>query len=276
MIKRILVATDGSEQATLGVHYAVALASKCQAQLTGLHVVDVKLLEGPILRDISASLGTAPYVNYQNNIALILEERGRAVLAAVQTVCAEAGIECQTELATGAVPRTILEHAELADVIVMGRAGEHTEWLDGVVGSTTAAVARRASQPVLVTGRRELGGNRFVVAYDGSQHAKRALKAAVQLSPSWMERCHILIVGEDQAPALQEEIAAYLGAHDLDHDVVIRDGDPSEAIVAYASEAGADLLVMGAYGHTKVRELVVGSTTAYALNHAPCPLLLCR
>jgi nucleotide-binding universal stress UspA family protein len=276
MIKRILVATDGSEQATLGVHYAVALASKCQAHLTGLHVVDVKLLEGPFLRDISASLGTAPYVNYQNNIALILEERGRAALAAVQTACADAGISCDTELATGAVPRTILEHAELADMVILGRAGEHSEWLDGVVGSTTAAVARRASQPVLVTGRRELGGTRFVVAYDGSQHAKRALKAAVQLSPSWMEHCHILIVGEAQADALREEIAAYLRAHDLNHEIVVRDGDPSEVIVTYASESGADLLVMGAYGHTKVRELVVGSTTAYALNHATCPLLLCR
>src|SRR5690606_17565563 len=73
MIKRILVPTDGSHVATLGVEYAIALASACQAHLTGLHVVDVKLLEGPFLRDISASLGTAPYVNYQNNIALILE-----------------------------------------------------------------------------------------------------------------------------------------------------------------------------------------------------------
>lgn len=276
MIKRILVPTDGSHVATLGVEYAIALASACQAHLTGLHVVDVKLLEGPFLRDISASLGTAPYVNYQNNIALILEERGRAALDAFGKACANANIECSTELTTGIVPRAILEHAELADLIVMGRAGEHSEWLDGLVGSTTSAVARRAVQPVLVTGTRDLGARRFVVAYDGSQHAKRALKAAVQFIPYFSEPCHVLVVGESHAPGLREEIDGYLKAHNHAYEFAVREGDPSEAIVSYAGEANADLLVMGAYGHTKVRELVVGSTTAFALNHAPCPLLLCR
>lgn len=276
MIKRILVPTDGSEIATRGVEYAIAFAAMCQAHLTGLHVVDVKLLEGPFLRDISASLGTAPYVNYQNNIALILEERGRVALHSFEELCGRANIECETELITGIVPRAILEKAELADLIVMGRAGEHSEWLDGLIGSTTATVARRASQPVLVTGTGALGAKRFVVAYDGSQHAKRALKAAVQLIPYWSEPCHALVVGNGHVDALRDELDAYLKAHNHAYEFAVRDGDPSEAIVEYAREAGADLLVMGAYGHTKVRELVVGSTTAYALNHAPCPLLLCR
>lgn len=275
MIKRILVPTDGSEVASLGVDYAIAFASMCQSHVTGLHVVDVKLLEGPFLRDISASLGTAPYVNYQNNIALILEERGRAALHAFEQACQRASIDCSTSLVTGVVPRSILEHAELADLVVMGRAGEHSEWLDGLVGSTTAAVARRATQPVLVTGTREVGARRFVVAYDGSQHAKRALKAAVQILPYWSEPCHVVVAG-DHPDGLRDEVDAYLGAHNHAYEFVVRGGDPSEVIVAYAREAGADLLVMGAYGHTKVRELVVGSTTAYALNHAPCPLLLCR
>jgi nucleotide-binding universal stress UspA family protein len=276
MIKRILVPTDGSEQATVGVDYAIALAAQCQGRLSGLHVIDVKLLEGPFLRDISASLGTAPYVNYQNNIALILEERGRAALRAFESACHDAGLECQTRIATGVVARAILENAELADLIVMGRAGEHSEWLDGLVGSTTASVVRRAKQPVLVTGQRELGGRRLVVAYDGSQHAKRALKAAMQLVPHWSEPFDVLFVGNRETDALRQEVESYLDAHASSFEFVVRSGDPSEAIVTYAQEAGADLLVMGAYGHTKVRELVVGSTTAFALNHAPCPLLLAR
>ena len=78
MIKKILVPTDGSESAGVSVSYAVSLAEKHDASLHGLHIIDVKLLEGPFLRDISASLGTAPYVNYQNNISMILAERGKA------------------------------------------------------------------------------------------------------------------------------------------------------------------------------------------------------
>ena len=158
----------------------------------------------------------------------------------------------------------------------MGRGGEHTQWLDGLVGSTTAAVVRRASQPVLVTAVDTPGRKRFMVAYDGSAHAKKALQTAASIGLDWEMPCHVLVVGEKKAEALLEEARFYLDAHALAVDYVIRQGDPSETIVAYAGECESDLLVMGAYGHTKVRELVVGSTTAYAMNRSPCPLLLTR
>ena len=111
MIKHILVPTDGSDSAARGVRYAVGMARRYDAKLHGLHVVDVKLLEGPFLRDVSASLGTAPYVNYQGNISLILEERGGSALDTFLQACQEAKVECDTELLTGLVARSIIEKA---------------------------------------------------------------------------------------------------------------------------------------------------------------------
>jgi len=274
MIKRILVPTDGSEYASVGVRYAVALAKCYKATLVGLHVVDIKLLEGPFLRDISASLGTAPYVNYQGNVSMILEERGGAALDAFRRACEEAGITCEAYQVTGIVTRCIVEKSELTDLIVMGRGGEHGQWLDGLVGSTTAGVVRRATQPVLVTGVDTPGTQRLVAAYDGSVHAKKALQTAAGISADWKMPCHVLVVGDEKMEYLIQEARAYLETHDITANYVLRSGDPSEVIVGYAKECEADLLVMGAYGHTKVRELVVGSVTAYALNHAQCPLLL--
>lgn len=276
MIKRILVSTDGSERAMVGVRYAVALAKQYGATLHGIHVVDIKLLEGPFLRDISASLGTAPYVNYQGSISLILEERGAAALDAFKRACEADGVAYETTLATGVVTRSILEASEGADLLVMGRAGEHTQWLDGLVGSTTESVVRRATLPVLITNTDTPGTKRLVAAYDGSRYAKRALKAAAGMSLDWHMPCHVLVVDEGNGPEILEEARVYLKPYETDADYVLRPGDPSEAIVAYAEECEADLLVMGAYGHTKVRELVVGSTTAYAINHSPCPVLLLR
>ena len=275
MIKRILVPTDGSDSAMVGVRYAVALAQRSKAILCGLHVVDIKFLEGAFLRDISASLGTAP-INYQGSMSLILEERGTAALDLFKQVCEESGVSFEVSRLTGVVPRCIVEKSELTDLIVMGRSGEHTEWLDGLVGSTTEAVVRRTQLPVLVTGIDTPGTNRFMVAYDGSPHAKHALHAAARIGVEWRLPCHVLVVGEAKAESLLEEARSYLAPHDVTAEYVLRNGDPSETIVAYAKECEADLLLMGAYGHTKVRELVVGSTTAYALNHAPCPLLLSR
>jgi nucleotide-binding universal stress UspA family protein len=276
MIKHILVPTDGSDQALLGVKYAVALARHFGATVHGLHVVDVKLLEGPFLRDVSASLGTAPFANYQGNITLILEERGKAALKMFQDVCNGAGVSCACDQMVGLVPRTILDKSELTDLIVLGRSGEHSQWLEGLLGSTTQAVVRRSTRPVLVTGVETPGSNRFLVAYDGSAHAKRALQIAAQVSASWGAPLEVLSVGGAKAGAMLDEAREYLGAHDIAVNYVARDGDPSEVIVDHATQCKADLLVMGSYGHTKVRALVVGSTTAYAMNRAPCPLLLTK
>ncbi len=275
MFKKILVPTDGSESALVGSRYAIALATRHDACLRALHVVDVKLLEGPFLQDLSASLGTTPYVNYQGNAAMILDERGKAALEEVRQACEEAGVPCETALVTGIVPRAIVEHSHLTDLIVMGRAGEHREWLEGLVGSTTEAVVRRATQPVLVTATGEPGGQRVLVAYDGSEHARHALKVAASMAVDWGRPLILLAVGDSEKAALTEA-RGYLQAYDLDVDYVPRSGDPGETIVAYAAECEAGLIVMGAYGHSKVRELVIGSTTDYVMHHAPCPVLLTR
>ncbi|MFO7973640.1 MAG: universal stress protein [Candidatus Hydrogenedentota bacterium] len=277
MIKHILVPTDGSPAAEAGVRFAATFATKYQATVRGLHVVDIKLLEGPFLRDISASLGTAPYVNYQGNIAMILEERGKTALQSVEKICANAGVECNTELITGLVVGAIVEQGELTDLIILGRSGEHSEWLDGLIGSTAGAVVRRSTRPVLITGRETPGHELFVAAYDGSGHARAALHVAAEVTRDWGAALRVLVVGEgERAAAWAQEAQSYLEPYELDAHSVVRNGDSSETIVAYAEETKADMLIMGAYGHKKMRRLVVGSTTAYAMNHSPCPLLLTR
>lgn len=276
MVKKILVPTDGSPCAVVGVQYAVALAQQHGASLHGLHVVDVRLLEGPFLRDISASLGTAPFVNYQSNISTILTERGTAALKAFEELCSAANVPAETSLETGVVSERIAHCSELMDMVVMGRVGEHSDILDGLIGSTTQAVIRRAKCPVLVSGRAEAKLKRFTVAYDGSAHAKKALQFGTSLAESWHVPFEVLVVGNDGGEGLLRDAKDYLKAHEVTPEYVTLNADPSEGIVTHARDSETDLIVMGAYGHTKVRELVVGSTTAYVTNHAPCPVLLTR
>ena len=276
MIKRILVPTDGSAASSSGAAYAVGLAQQYVARLHGLHVIDVRLLEGPFLRDISSSLGVEPYGNYLTGIGDILRERGKAVLAAFHDLCADANVEADSSLDSGLIAHCIVERSELSDLIVMGRSGEHSGFLAGLLGSTAQAVIRRAHCPVLVTGRAEAGLRRFLVAYDGSVHAKKALQMAAALAETWGVPFDVLVVGETGIEGRFSEARSYLEAHEVEAEYISRTGDPSESIVAVAAEHAADLVVMGAYGHTKVRELVVGSTTDYAIHHAPCPVLLTR
>jgi len=277
MIKRILVPTDGSESSALGVTYAVSLAQSFDAHIQGIYVVDVKLLEGPFLQDLSASLGTAPYVNYQGNISLLLEERGNSALKFLSEACAAADVPCEVAQASGVVAKTITDHSGLADLIVMGRGGEHSEWLEGLIGSTAEAVIRRSTLPVLITGQSHVGRDNMLVAYDGSSHAQNALKTAVAFAEVWKTKLQILVVGEkSNTEGIVSKVRGYLDAHDIEEEIVRADGEPGEVIVETAASMAADLIVMGAYGHAKVRELVVGSTTTFVINHAGCPVLLAR
>jgi nucleotide-binding universal stress UspA family protein len=85
----------------------------------------------------------------------------------------------------------------------------------------------------------------------------------------------VLVVGDDSThPA--SEVNGYLEAHEVAGTVLEAKGDSGEQIVEFAKSTDADLIVMGAYGHSKVRELVVGSTTTFVINHAACPVLLAR
>lgn len=276
MFRRILAPTDGSEPARISTRYAIELAKKYDGMIVALHVVDVKLLEGPFLQDLSASLGTAPYVNYQGNIAMLLDERGKAALAEVDDACGKAGVKCETRLVTGIVVRAILEESGLADLIVMSRGGEHHQWLEGLTGSTTEAVVRRTALPVLVTGVENPGGDRFLLAYDGSEHARHALRTAVSLAVDWDMAFKVLSVGEKHGADRLDEARNYLQNYDVRVEYEHGPGDPGETIAAKARAYQADLVVMGAYGHSKVRELVVGSTTSFVMQHTECPLLLCR
>ncbi len=275
MIKRILVPTDGSESARRAALYAVALGARLGASLEAVHVVDVKLLEGPLVRDITTAMGATPFVTPPGNIAALLEERGRAALEWFGGECVRAGLPCETGISIGIVPRIIAEKARLSDLIVMGRGGEHSAWLEGFLGSTTQAVVRRSPVPVLVTGTDTPVFEDMLVAYDGSPLAKRALRAGAGVACEWNMRLHLLVVAA--APErLLGEAREYLEARPVRVEYTGVSGDPGEAIVAHAEKCAAGIVVMGAFGHTKLREMMLGSTTVYTLNKAPCPVLLIR
>ncbi len=275
MIKRILVPVNGGEAAARGVRYAAALAARYKAHIIGLSVIDVRLLENPFVRDIATGTGTPPFLNYPDGIAAVLEERGRAALETLQSECGTAGVTCETSVATGVVPLEIVERAELADLIVMGRTTRHGERMEEFAGSTTESVARHATVPVLVTAADGPGGGGCLAAYDGSPHARNALRTAVEVAAEWQMPLHLLVVSDTPQPLL-DEARGYVQSHNIAVEYKTRTGKPGGQIAACAADCGATLIVMGAFGHTKLRELIAGSVTVQTLHHAPCPVLLVR
>ena len=130
---------------------------------------------------------------------------------------------------------------------------------------------------MLVTGTDTPGSRRFLLAYDGSQHSRAGLQHAANKAACWNAPLDVLVVApEASAKHRIEEARTYLAAHPVPVEYISKEGDAAELIVSHAKERGIDLIVMGAFGQSKVLELVLGSTTAHTLNHAPCPVLLVR
>lgn len=280
MIKSILVALDGSEHAEAALQHALWLAGRLRATVLGLHVIDVVSIEGLGFRlhDISGSLGFEPYLDFSAKMREALRERGRVLLETFAGRCAERDVPCDTILATGIVANEICDQARLADLVVMGHRGVNEQFSTGLLGSTTESVTRKSPKPVFVSSMRfkEIGNP--VLAYDGSQRASAAMHAAAEMASALslpLTVVHVTREEPDGARVL-DEARRYLQSYGLRLTCETVTGYPHQRIVEFIRERAHDLLFIGAYGHSRIIEMVLGSTTEYVLRNSPAPVFLAR
>ncbi|HEY6001145.1 MAG TPA: universal stress protein [bacterium] len=278
MLKSYLVTVDGSDYSAAAVGYAIALARRASARITLLSVVDIVSLEGPFLADLSGIVGVVPYLDLQQQVRDALIEKARVILETHAATVRAAGLECATRSETGVVSRVICDAAASHDAIVAGRRGEHASWSGFLLGSTVEEVVRGCAKPVLVTPRQERPVTRILAAYDGSRTANRALGLAATLAAGLDLPLVVVCVSSDEREgrATLGEAESYLEPHRLRVKALLESGSPVEGILQVAQREACDLIIMGAYGHSRVRELIVGSTTDGILRAATDPVLLYR
>jgi nucleotide-binding universal stress UspA family protein len=278
MIKSILVPTDGSALSRVALDYGIYLAEKFKAQITGLHVVDARDLEGPLLSDIAGSLGFTPYQSYLPKFRKILEDRGDMILEGFRTLCEQKSIRPKVKRLAGMVPTIIAEEAKKVDLVLIAQRGLHERWSSGLLGSTTESVVRKSPRPVLVTPAtfREFGD--VLVAYDGSVPSNQALKTACELFAYSETRLKAVVVTGDakRCEALTEEIEVFVSPYQVDVEIECLEGEPAKEILRYAEQNRIDLIVMGAFGHSRIHDLILGGTTAYIIQKTTLPILLNR
>jgi len=278
MIKSVLIPTDGSAYSKVALAYGIYLAERFGAQITGLHVVDERDLEGPLLSDIAGALGFSPYQNYLPKFRKVLEDRGDLILEAFRSSCQERSIRPKLKRVSGTVPGVIAEEAKKVDLVIIAQRGEHERWSSGLLGSTTESVVRRSPRPVLVTPDSFREFENVLVGYDGSIESNQALKTTCDLFAYSDTRLKTLVVTRDRkrCEALTEEIEAFVSPYEMDVDIECLRGEASKEILGYADAAQIDLIVMGAFGHSRIHDLILGGTTAYIIRNTTLPVLLNR
>lgn len=276
MIERILVPTDGSGYSNIALEYAIYIAKKLNSTLVGLNVVDIRLMQAPVVCDISGSIGIPPCQEFMPVDESGLALKAENILKAFADRCKAREVRNETQKAEGIIDESIIEEGRKADMILLAQRGEHLHL--GGIGTTAEAVIRKSGKPVIVTPAAFKEIESMAIAYDGSPPADNALKMAAELSQSTAWPLSILIITDDQSlgAKLIKKTETILDPYSLDSDTVILAGDEDRAIIRFIKEGSVELMVMGAYGHNRLRELLLGSTTNYVIRKTTIPVLLHR
>jgi nucleotide-binding universal stress UspA family protein len=279
MIKTILVGVDGSEHARTATAYALWLAERLGACVAALHVVDIVSIEGSFFHDISGSLGFEPYLDFSSKMRGVLQERGKALLDGFAAEAATRGVTADTTLGMGIVANEIVERARTADLVVIGRRGVNERFSTGLLGGTSESVTRKCPKPVFVAPETFRECARPLLAYDGSTRAASVMQQAAEFCATLDLPLTVLTVhrDEEQGRRILGEASSYLQPYSLQVEYELQQtGNAPERIANFIRERGYDLLFIGAYGHGRIIEMVLGSTTEYVLRNADCPVFLFR
>lgn len=280
MIRSILVCTDGSAHGDCACDYAIHLALKLRAELSALHVLDSRTLEGPLMADLSGWLGAAPYAAAVGQFREMLENKGRAIIEAFGKKAEEAGVAAEARILMGHPARVLPTSAINAELVVLGRRGEHAD-LDGDSAGTTAErVVRHSERPVMLVPKTFHPVGKILVAYDGSNHGSKALHEGIELAQALGVPMVVLAVAEHHDIETAQEFAQtamrLVRAHECAAAPMVTKGIAGPAILKVAEEVGADLIVAGAFGHSRMHELILGSTSSFLMARSNKPVMLVR
>jgi nucleotide-binding universal stress UspA family protein len=279
MFKTILVPIDSSDTSLVAVDYAIDLSRSFNSEVEGISIIDIKKLAGPFMRDLGTSIGgMVPYADFQQNLRTFMEDTARAALDELEGKCNSAGIPCTRTMKEGVVSKEIFESAKRCDMIAMGMSGEHAFWRDAFLGSNLESVVRQTHKPVLVTPEKYKKITKILVAYDASSFSTKALTAGADIAEQMKLPLTVVTVSDDKKAG--EDILSQADENLKDckitYDKVLKDGETVSAILDSCNEGSYDLLVLGAYGHSKIRELILGNTTVQIMRKVSCAVLLCR
>lgn len=280
-MKKLLVCTDGSSYARVCCEYAAWLANRTGASIEVLYVTDLRQFEVPLVADLSGSLGIQPYQAILGQLQDLESKKARVVLDDAARVFEEAGLgdRLTTTHKTGLLVDCLSDYEGSEDLVMLGKRGENANFATEHLGSTMERVVRASNRPCLVTSRSFGAPKRVLVAYDGGDSCRRAVEF---LSKSDLIRdldVHIVTVvthSEDEALKHLREAEKIMRDEGGSPICQMLHGDTEEAISSYVSSTDIGLLVMGAYGHSRIRYLIIGSTTTEMIRTCKVPVLLFR
>ncbi len=282
MLKRILVALDFDSDTSVATRYAVEIAQRCDAEVTGLALVDSKGVEA---ESSGAGLGAMYYAEkLQHKLSAEARAQAHHLLRDFAAELDRAGVPHTDDHVEEGVPfERIVEDMKYHDLLIAGAESHffypdrdrRTHVMDEVVerGAAATLVVEATYRPI----------RRVMVAYDRSVSAARAMQKFAELGPFDTEHVEVEVVNvrhDDDARAESELMlrlaTSYLTAYRFASVVgtSVSGHSPKDILLGHAERTRADLIVAGAHAKTGLSKFLFGSTATGLIDQADVPLFL--
>lgn len=280
----VMACIDGSPQAAAVCDCSAWASKRLDAPLTLLHVLDRQ--QYPVSGDLSGIIGLGSREFLLQELATLDEKRaklaleeGRMMLDSARQRAISAGVaqpECRQR--HGDLVESLRDLQDETRLLVIGRQGEDSGDAIQHIGSQLENVIRTMQRPILVAPGDFSEPQSVMLAFDGSATSRKGVEMLAG-SPLFKGMpIHLVMVAADTADnqAQLENARGVLTTAGFNVEIAIRAGEVEPTLHAYQAEHGIDLLVMGAYGHSRIRQFFVGSTTTNMIRTTSTPLLLLR
>ena len=250
----ILVPLNGTSEGWAALEQAIVIARNEKAALRGLHVVPPgERTDGPTIRAIQKRF---EWACEQANASGYLQDALTVV--------------------TGKVPDQICRHAQLADLIVLNVNHPPQPGMTSV-GSGLRAIIWRAGRPVLTVRGKVSAMDRVLLAFNGSPKSKEALFVAAYLAERWKINLTVFTLIDQKKAFLstQDYARAYLAQRGIQANFILAEG-PLEIFLDVIQECKTNLVLLGGYNGTALKEVMLGSEVNFLLREVECPLLICH
>jgi nucleotide-binding universal stress UspA family protein len=274
MVKDIIVNLSVTKEGSVVAKYAVSVAAALQAHLTG-----VAFIYDPVVPISGAGYIPAEVIETQR------EDNETAAEAAIKSFTAaadQAGVSAEPLTTSASLAGASDQFARMArrfDLAIVGQAQPEVSSMEQIIGETTLFESGRPMIMVPYIQKAPFKTDNVMVCWDGSRTAARAVADAIPIIRK-SGRVEIVIVANERGKEDEIEgadIGQHLARHELNVDVHRISGgniDVADALLSHAADSGADFMVMGGYGHSRLREFVLGGVTRSIFESMTVPVLL--
>lgn len=285
---KVLACLDESRYATPVCDYAAWSARRMAAPLSLLHVIPTPPGgRADDARNLSGSIGFGAREALLEELASLDAERSRLAMEQGRILLEEAAERARRSGYDGSV-EIRQRHGSLVDaavalepetrMLVLGKRGVDTATEHGHLGSQLEGVIRAMRHPVLIAQQSFSPPERIMFAWDGSATATRGMEMLAE-SPLFRGIPVDVVTagrGDEETRGSLAKARAILEARDFRVETAVVEGNPEDALLHYRESHDADLLIMGAYGHSRIRRFLVGSTTTALLSRCRVSMMVLR